>query len=404
MNVGVMSTNRRIRVLMVVALGALGLCALPGYAAGSPVVSDASAVSDTSDAPAGWRLVASDDFAGSAPGSVWGEYGGTYQIGANAWSADEVSVSDGTLRVKMERKSSQGKPYTSGGVGMWGLAQTYGRYEFQAMAPTVAGIDSYITLWPPDGDDGDATLVELLAKPATPPGQQAAYLTINYGGDKSEKTVPGSYCGAFHDYVIEWTPSYESISVDGTVLLKSPKSTSMKRWIGFVMSNGDTLTGTPSASAALPAEFDIRHLRVYAYSPGAPGSTASTSSGAAPASHSKAPTASSSSSSATTVPSAATTPGAATTSATPAGTSSPSVAAAGQPPSAAGALQPSSGSSASSASSGSSPPLSAEGAASASHDGGIGMGPILIVAALGGAALAGVVFLSKRPQGARRRT
>ncbi|NUR63660.1 MAG: glycoside hydrolase family 16 protein [Catenulispora sp.] len=370
--------------------GGLGLCVLPGTAVGS------------SAAPAGWRLVYSDDFTGSAPGSVWGEYGGTYGIGANAWSPDEVSVSDGTLRVKMERKSSQGKPYTSGGVGTWKLAQTYGRYEFQAMAPTVAGIDSYVTLWPPDGDDSDATLVELLAKPATPPGQEAAYLTINYGGDKSEKTVPGSYCGAFHDYVIEWAPGYESISVDGRVLLKSPKSTSMKRWIGFVMSNGDTLTGTPSASAALPAEFDIRHLRVYAYSPGAPGSTASTSS--PPASSQPSSKASAAASSATT---ATATPTRTTATTTPTGAFSPSAAAAGQPPAvtstasaspSSGPLQPSSPPSPPSA------PLSAEGAASTSHGGGIGLGPILLVAALGAAALVGVVFLSKRPQGARRRT
>src|SRR4051812_1127127 len=130
-------------------------------------------VQSAAAAPSGWRLVASDDFTGSQLGSVWGEYGGAYGTGANAWDADEVSVSGGTLRVKMERKSSQGKPYTSGGVGMWGLAQSYGRYEFQAMAPTVAGIDSYITLWPPEGDgEGNSTLVELLAKPAVAPGQQ----------------------------------------------------------------------------------------------------------------------------------------------------------------------------------------------------------------------------------------
>jgi beta-glucanase (GH16 family) len=380
---------RAIRVLTAAALVGLGLCALPGTAAGA-----ASDVSDAS-APAGWRLVASDDFTGSAPGSVWGEYGGTYGIGANAWSADEVSVSDGTLRVKMERKSSQGKQYTSGGVGMWGLAQTYGRYEFQAMAPTVAGIDSYITLWPPDGDDGDATLVELLAKPATSPGQQAAYLTINYGGDKSEKTVPGSYCGAFHDYVIEWTPSYESISVDGRVLLKSPKSTSMKRWIGFVMSNGDTLTGTPSASAALPAEFDIRHLRVYAYSPGAAGSTASTPASSHPSS-SPSPTAK--------TPTAS---GKTTASPTkPAATSSPSVNAAGLPASITAPSITPPGSAAVSSTPGSSAPppaaLSAEGAASTSHDGGIGTGPIVLAGLGGAAALAGAVFLRRRPRGARR--
>jgi beta-glucanase (GH16 family) len=260
-----------IRALIVTALASLLFGAAPGTAAGTP-----SAAAGT---PAGWRLVASDDFSGTGLGSVWGEYGGTYSVGANAWSADQVSVSGGTLRLKLDRKSSQGKPYVSGGVGMWGLAQTYGRYEFQAMAPTDAGIDSYITLQPPDADaEANGMLVELLAKPAVSPGAQAAYVTIAYGSGQSTTTAPGSYCGAFHDYVIEWTPTYESVSVDGRVLLKSPAATSVKRWIGFVMSNGDTLTGTPGPSDPLPAEFDIRHLRVYAYSPGAPGSASTTSS------------------------------------------------------------------------------------------------------------------------------
>jgi hypothetical protein len=94
-------------------------------------------------------------------------------------------------------------------------------------------------------------------------------VTINYGSGKSDTSVPGSYCGAFHDYVIEWTPTYESVSVDGKELLRSPASSKTGHWIGFIMSNGDNLTGTPGPSDSLPAEFDIRHLRVYAYSPGA---------------------------------------------------------------------------------------------------------------------------------------
>ncbi|WP_344665438.1 glycoside hydrolase family 16 protein [Catenulispora yoronensis] len=379
------------------AAEALALWAVPGTAVGAtprPLpAADAAAAAAVADAPAGWRLVASDDFTGSQPGSVWGEYGGTYGIGANAWSADEVSTSDGTLRVKMERKASQGKAYTSGGVGMWGLAQTYGRYEFQAMAPTIGGIDSYAVLWPPDGDDGDATLVELLAKPATAPGQQAAYVTINYGGDKSEARVPGSYCGAFHDYVIEWTPTYESVSVDGKVLLKSPKSTSMKRWIGFVTSNGDTLTGTPSASAALPAEFDIRHLRVYAYSPGAPGTTPTT-----PSSAGGHPT---TSSSASKTPSSAPKSSTPSASATPAKSANAAAAPSSLSPAASSSGAPTS-TAQSSAASATSPgvALSAEGTASTSH--GAQATPILLAIGVGGVATAAVVYLMKKPQGSRR--
>ena len=230
-------------------------------------------------APAGWRLVASDDFTGSALGPQWGAYSSAYAAGTNAWSPDDVSVSGGLLHVKMERRTTAGKPYTAGGAAMWGFAQTYGRYEFKAKAPATPGIDSYITLWPPDSDsDTDATLVELLAKPAVAPGQEAAYVTIGNGVGKSTATVPGRYTDAFHDYVIEWTPDHESVSVDGTELLRSLRVTKARRWIGFIMSNGDTLTGVPDASAALPAEFLIGSLRVYAYAPGSGSVTTGTSS------------------------------------------------------------------------------------------------------------------------------
>jgi beta-glucanase (GH16 family) len=234
--------------------------------ASPPAVAAATAVTP---APPGWKLVSSDDFTGSALGSQWGSYGGSYAIGANAWSPDDVSVSGGLLHVRMERRTTAGKPFTSGGAAMWGFAQTYGRHEFEAQAPTTPGIDSYITLWPPDSDsDADATLVELLAKPAVAPGQEAAYVTIGYGGGKKYATVPGHYTDRFHDYVIEWTPDHESASVDGTVLLRSTQVTKARRWIGFIMSNGDNLTGTPAASDSLPAEFLVGSLRVYAYVPG----------------------------------------------------------------------------------------------------------------------------------------
>lgn len=231
--------------------------------------------------PPGWKLIASDDFTSSDLGSQWGTYGGSYGIGANAWSGDEVSSGGGTLRVRMERKTTAGKPYTSGGAAMWGLTQTYGRYEFQAKCPTTPGIDSYITLWPKNDDDSNSMLIELLDKPAVSPRLQAAYLTINYGSGTAGKSVPGSYCGSYHSYAIEWTPAYESVTVDGTPLLKSPASSHASRWIGFITSNGDNLTGTPGPGDPLPAEFDVQHLRVYAYSPGAPGSTTSSASASA---------------------------------------------------------------------------------------------------------------------------
>jgi beta-glucanase (GH16 family) len=214
----------------------------------------------------GWKLAYSDDFTGSALGAKWGKYGGAYVPAGNAWRPEEVSVSGGLLHLAMERRATDGHPFTSGGVGMWGLAQAYGRYTFRARPPAVKGIDSYITLWPASGNSAaDATLVELLAHPAVPPGAEAAYLTIGYGAGKAGKTVPGRYADGFHDYTIEWTPAAETISVDGRVLLRSTRVTAVKRWIGFVMSDGDTLTGVPDAATPLPAQFQIGAVRVYAY-------------------------------------------------------------------------------------------------------------------------------------------
>jgi hypothetical protein len=311
-----------IRTLFPVALAAVGPAAVIGaFAVAGAVPAHAVARSTATSSmatPAGWKLVATDEFTESQLGSQWGTYGGTYGIGASAWSAGEVSVGGGVLRVRVEHKTTAGKPYTSGGAAMWGLTQTYGRYEFQAMAPTTPGIDSYITLWPKDDSDTDSMLVELLAKPAVAPGLQAAYVTVNYGSGTAQGTFPGAYCGAFHDYVIEWTPTYESVTVDGKLLLKSPSSTRKARWIGFITSNGDNLTGTPGPGDPLPAEFDVRHLRVYAYSPGAPASS-STSTSPSP---SRAPTTSGSRTPASVPTTATTAPRSSTAGARPAATAS----------------------------------------------------------------------------------
>src|SRR5260370_10714164 len=129
----------------------------------------------------GWRLAYSDDCTGGNLGQPWGEYGGAYTAGATAWRASEVSVSGGLLRLKLERRETGGYPYTAGGVGMWGLAQTYGRYEFDAQTPTSQGNDSYPTLSPPSHPNRDPQRVELLAHPPVPPGAEAADLTLRYG-------------------------------------------------------------------------------------------------------------------------------------------------------------------------------------------------------------------------------
>jgi beta-glucanase (GH16 family) len=235
---------------------------LPGaLRAGAPAAAAASP----------WRLVLSDDFDTSLDRGVWATYGGTYgDAGGVSWRDDEVSVSGGHLRIRMERRVSDGKPFSAGGLITAKLAQTYGRFEFRAKVPEGRGIDSYATLWPKQGDR-DATLIEILA-----PGPETAHLTNGYGSGKTGRIVQGRFSDAFHTYTIEWTPSRFRILFDGAEWLSDSHSSRVAKSLGFAMSCGDALTGSPDASTPLPAFFEIDWVRVYRYVPvaAAPATTA----------------------------------------------------------------------------------------------------------------------------------
>ncbi len=234
-----------------VVLGACVLQAPPAPAVATP--------------PAGWRPLFATDFSGAQLPekcrAYEGPQGGT---AASYYQPDEVAVADGLLRLSMRQRTVGDRQYTTGGIGCEELSQTYGRYEFRAKAPLGAGIDSYITLWPAEpGNDKDATLIELLARP----GNEKAYLTNQYGAGASHVTASGDLSGGFHTYTIEWAPTFFRILIDGTPRLTDSHISIKRKWIGFAVSSGDPLTGVPDASTALPAEFQIDFLRVYAYDP-----------------------------------------------------------------------------------------------------------------------------------------
>jgi beta-glucanase (GH16 family) len=205
-----------------------------------------------------WKPAWSTDFSGSKLPSQCGTYSSTYA--GNAWSADEVTVSGGLLRIGLEKRTSQGKPYTSGGVGCWNAAQSYGRYEWRAKVPPGKGIDSYVVLWATTDAEGDWTGIEILA-----PGPETAHLTNGYGSGTDGKVATGHYSDTFHNYLVEWAPGLTRISQDGRELYRSSKSYPGKRWIGFVVSNGDNLTGLPDGNTPLPAQFQIDSLKVSSY-------------------------------------------------------------------------------------------------------------------------------------------
>jgi len=223
-------------------------------------------------APGGWRLAVSEDFNGSSLNrSRWATYDGPYAgPSGNYWRPDDVLVSGGEARIRIQRRQFGGRSITSGGMINVSLSQTYGRYEFRAKIPAGKGIDSYATLWPKDGD-ANATLVELLA-----PGPETAYLTNAYGSGRTGRQVRGRFSDAFHTYTIEWTPSRFRILFDGTVWLSDSHVSRVPKSFGLAVGSGDNLTGTPDASTELPAFFEIDWVRAYRYDPAAATTTSTT--------------------------------------------------------------------------------------------------------------------------------
>ena len=161
-----------------------------------------TSAADAAPAP-GWRLTWATDFSGSALPNQCASYGGPYDGGASYWLADEVTVSGGLLRLGIQRRDHGGKRYTTGGVACYKVAQTYGRYEWRARVPPGKGIDSYAALWPVKNTPNQATLVEILGVP----GHEVMAVTNEYGSGSTGEHIAGTYAGAIHTYVIEWTPT-----------------------------------------------------------------------------------------------------------------------------------------------------------------------------------------------------
>jgi beta-glucanase (GH16 family) len=218
--------------------------------------------------PAGWQPVFATDFADGVLPEQCRPYEGPHggSTSDSFFRPDEVTVADGLLHLTMRPQVTAAGRYSVGGVGCDQLVQAYGRYEFRAKAPAGSGIDAYATLWPaaPADEERHATLVEVIPRP----GNERLYLTNEYGAGATHVTVPGSYSAGFHTYTIEWSPTDLRILVDGQVRLADRRVSDAPKWIGFGLSSGDPLSGSPDRGTVLPADFQIDWLRVYAHDPG----------------------------------------------------------------------------------------------------------------------------------------
>ena len=240
-------------------------------------------------APA-WRLVWSDEFAGSA-GSPVDDRKWTHDIGGGGWGNNELQHytsrpsnvrhnGQGQLEIVARAEALDDSSYTSGRISTAGrFTQRYGRFEARIRLPSGTGI------WPAFwslGDNiggigwpacGELDIMEVVRDfsvnhgTAHGPGYSGGtQLTAAY------RLPSGSLADDFHVYAIEWEPNVVRWYVDDTLYQQRtpadlPPGTS---WVYdhpfFLLLNlavGGGFPGPPDASTQFPQTMTVDYVRVY---------------------------------------------------------------------------------------------------------------------------------------------
>lgn len=205
-------------------------------------------------------------------------------------SPDTVAVSDGQLHLTARpatdpatcpaRANGTRPSYMTGAVNtFWKWSQQYGRFEVRMKSPVASGAGPHeaFWLWPDTRYSSDANW------PAS--GEidvaetYAAYPTLNipflhYSWNDNGGPRPGlntswsclALRGQWHTYVLEWTASKLTISVDGLTCLTNSKGASSFRK-PFIMALSqlvdDTGVNAIQDGSALPSTMDVDYVKVW---------------------------------------------------------------------------------------------------------------------------------------------
>ncbi len=233
----------------------------------------ATAEWDAAQAP-GWALVWNDEFDGTTlDASKWNvvsDAPGGYQNCClrgtlGAWSADDVSVANGTLQLKTERREYQGKPYTSGAVTTQGkFSYLYGRIDIRAQIGAGDG------LWPafwllPANMLGYSAAYEVDMMEALGQDTHTDFMVdwVQNHNTYCQFTGP-DFAADYHVYSFVWSATSISWLIDGTPRCSL---TSGMPTVPMYLILNDRIGGDwpvpPDASTHLPQQVSIDYIRVY---------------------------------------------------------------------------------------------------------------------------------------------
>ncbi len=259
--------SRRLRKTLLLALtGALALL-------GSPLRAQAPSAQAPS-APAaglpGWTLTFDDEFnAPALNGSKWTATNEASPINGELqyYLPDDVTVQDGFLRIKSERRDFGDRHYTSGEVrSLHKFAQRYGRFEFRARLANTPGSWAAAYLlpesdaWPPE-----INVFEYLGRQP-----DTIHMTMHsidadgrHLGDHGVLVGdPKDWSGNWHVYAIEWEPDALRFYIDG-VLQRAVTKNVPDEPMYLRLNTAIGGWGESPDTGNWPQNYDLDYVRVY---------------------------------------------------------------------------------------------------------------------------------------------
>jgi beta-glucanase (GH16 family) len=209
----------------------------------------------------GWKMVAHDEFDGDAlDKDHWSPYRGRTTDDVGQHDPDNLSVSDGTLKL-----TSRGN--TSAGMS-WDAGQKYGRWEARVRSEKGNGYGPVMLLWP-DAEDwpegGEIDIMEI------PKGDRTkASFTVHWGEDDKQdgKSVQGDFT-EWHNFAVEWTPDRIVGYLDGQEIYRTDNAdANPPRSMHFAMQQdigpyGDDWIPAPDATTPATCTFEVDWVRIY---------------------------------------------------------------------------------------------------------------------------------------------
>jgi beta-glucanase (GH16 family) len=216
------------------------------------------------------KLVFSDEFNGSTLNTnKWAtqlQWGRTNPPELEYYSPTALTVANGALHIKAQKKLTNGKPYTSGVIATYkSFKFTYGIVVARIRIP--AGKGMWPALWLLDYAWGPSE-IDITEMVGYQPS--VSYMTLHYQDADGQMYTPGTYykgpnfSTGYHIFKVDWTPAAITWYIDGVQRYRTTQHIPNKPM--YLIANlavGGVWPGSPDSTTKFPAYYHIDYIRIY---------------------------------------------------------------------------------------------------------------------------------------------